>query len=589
MTTTPSSHSRHPVWTRYCSAVASGAIADALACFSSVAPVVVCVPTAAGADGSASSLAKFIKLMIDQQSFMSIEERILSVTLSASQLAQESILTFVHDSPLDWILPNVKPTRKRVVIPLVCIACFASDETIQTLRMYWDQASVLRQIGVLPNSLYCKANSSETVLPVLGPRIVDRLNEPYNVPVQAVVVNSSAPESVAAANKRNNQNSDIFAPPTPKATGVRASTAMADILNGVPERSAMDQLPVNRPIHRSSSDIFGTNPEPAQQIPIAAEKVETSTGVDSVTGSRPSSRVIHRPGGPSSNIFGNDDEPVGRKSSRRDPNWSSLDAHTEQPSNDINGAVDPVTGGRPSSKVIHRPGGPSSNIFNNDEEPIGKKSGRRDPNWSSQENVGNDTSDHVTGARPSSRVIHRPGGPSSDIFGIDDMPVGRKPSRRDPNWSSLDQIESKPEDSSTDAVTGARPSSRVIHRPGGPSSNIFGVEGESAPTQEVVHMSRGAYHNFNETSYEAEVRKAHEKGEGEYAAPEKKYGRKMSAHAYDTSIFLGDDSNAGKSMAASGGTVGGMAGAGSRDRNAMGESGNDKQSSRALGPPWRRN
>jgi hypothetical protein len=39
---------------------------------------------------------------------------------------------------------------------------------------------VLRQIGVLPNSLYCKANASETTLPVMGPRVVDRLKEPYN-------------------------------------------------------------------------------------------------------------------------------------------------------------------------------------------------------------------------------------------------------------------------------------------------------------------------------------------------------------------------------------------------------------------------
>lgn len=33
----------------------------------------------------------------------------------------------------------------------------------------------MKQIGLLPTSVYCKANSAETTLPVLGPRIVDRL------------------------------------------------------------------------------------------------------------------------------------------------------------------------------------------------------------------------------------------------------------------------------------------------------------------------------------------------------------------------------------------------------------------------------
>ncbi|KAJ3090767.1 membrane anchoring protein efr3a, partial [Physocladia obscura] len=37
-----------------------------------------------------------------------------------------------------------------------------------------------------------------------------------------------------------------------------------------------------------------------------------------------------------------------------------------------------------------------------------------------------------------------------------------------------------------DAVTGTRPSSRVIHRPGGPVSNIFNTEPESQPTKTVV-------------------------------------------------------------------------------------------------------
>ena len=48
---------------------------------------------------------------------------------------------------------------------------FNQDAKIISKRVYWDQASVLRQIGVLPKSLYCRSNSSEVVLPIVGAEI----------------------------------------------------------------------------------------------------------------------------------------------------------------------------------------------------------------------------------------------------------------------------------------------------------------------------------------------------------------------------------------------------------------------------------
>lgn len=49
---------------------------------------------------------------------------------------------------------------------------------------YWDQASVLKQLGVLPSSLYCKANSSEMTLPVVGVTIADPLKSLYREKVK---------------------------------------------------------------------------------------------------------------------------------------------------------------------------------------------------------------------------------------------------------------------------------------------------------------------------------------------------------------------------------------------------------------------
>jgi len=45
------------------------------------------------------------------------------------------------------MLPGVKPTGKDVEIPLVAIVCFRGDK-LYNEHIYWDQASVLVQIGV---------------------------------------------------------------------------------------------------------------------------------------------------------------------------------------------------------------------------------------------------------------------------------------------------------------------------------------------------------------------------------------------------------------------------------------------------------
>src|ERR1700686_2866186 len=57
-------------------------------------------------------------------------------------------LNFPHTSEVDWMLPGVKPTGRRVEIPLIAIVRFA-DGKVAHEHIYWDQASVLVQIGAL--------------------------------------------------------------------------------------------------------------------------------------------------------------------------------------------------------------------------------------------------------------------------------------------------------------------------------------------------------------------------------------------------------------------------------------------------------
>lgn len=68
--------------------------------------------------------------------------------VSDGQLVDELHLTFTHSRRMDWFLPNVPPTNKKVDIDLVVVVQFRGDK-LACERIYWDQATVLRQVGLL--------------------------------------------------------------------------------------------------------------------------------------------------------------------------------------------------------------------------------------------------------------------------------------------------------------------------------------------------------------------------------------------------------------------------------------------------------
>jgi carboxymethylenebutenolidase len=64
------------------------------------------------------------------------------------QLVEELRLHFTHSKRMDWFLPGVPPTGKPVDIDLVVVVQFRDDK-LACERIYWDQATVLRQVGLL--------------------------------------------------------------------------------------------------------------------------------------------------------------------------------------------------------------------------------------------------------------------------------------------------------------------------------------------------------------------------------------------------------------------------------------------------------
>jgi carboxymethylenebutenolidase len=72
----------------------------------------------------------------------------ISRTIGTDQLVDEMVATFTHTIQMDWMLPGVAPTGKRVEVPVVAIIRFR-DGKLAHEHIYWDQASVLVQVGLL--------------------------------------------------------------------------------------------------------------------------------------------------------------------------------------------------------------------------------------------------------------------------------------------------------------------------------------------------------------------------------------------------------------------------------------------------------
>ncbi len=110
-------------------------------------PYVNHIPTMTGGVGQ-QELARFY-----QHHFVSgnpADTKLIPVsrTIGADRVVDEMLFCFTHDREIDWMLPGVAPTGKYVEVPLVAIVCFRGNK-IYHEHIYWDQASVLAQIGLI--------------------------------------------------------------------------------------------------------------------------------------------------------------------------------------------------------------------------------------------------------------------------------------------------------------------------------------------------------------------------------------------------------------------------------------------------------
>lgn len=95
----------------------------------------------------------------------------VSRTVGENQLVDEIIFSFTHTQEIPWMLPGIAPTNRHVEVPLVAIVRFREGKLAHE-HIYWDQASVLKQIGLL----------TDPRLPVFGAETARKVTDPRFVP-----------------------------------------------------------------------------------------------------------------------------------------------------------------------------------------------------------------------------------------------------------------------------------------------------------------------------------------------------------------------------------------------------------------------
>jgi carboxymethylenebutenolidase len=131
-------HCRYEFETRDVDATMATMVAD---------PYVNHIPTMTGGVGH-DHLKRFYKYHFIGANPPDTEMVPVSRTVGASSIVDEMIFRFTHTSEIDWMLPGIAPTGRRVEIPLVAIVRFDGDKLVHE-HIYWDQASVLVQLGLL--------------------------------------------------------------------------------------------------------------------------------------------------------------------------------------------------------------------------------------------------------------------------------------------------------------------------------------------------------------------------------------------------------------------------------------------------------
>lgn len=130
------------------------------------------VPTMAGGVGREGVRAFYRDHLIGKFFPPDVEMVNVSRTVGEGRIVEELFIRFTHTITIDWLLPGVKPTGKPVEMAVVVIAGLDGDK-ISYEHVYWDQAGVLAQVGLL-NPAGLPVTGAESARKVLNPKLPPR-------------------------------------------------------------------------------------------------------------------------------------------------------------------------------------------------------------------------------------------------------------------------------------------------------------------------------------------------------------------------------------------------------------------------------
>ncbi|MDR5740876.1 dienelactone hydrolase family protein [Caballeronia sp. LZ016] len=110
-------------------------------------PYVNHVPTMTGGVGH-DQLKRFYKYHFVDSNPSDTKLIPVSRTIGADRIVDEFVFCATHDREIDWLLPGLAPTGRYFEVPMLAVVRFRGDK-LYNEHIYWDQASVLVQIGVL--------------------------------------------------------------------------------------------------------------------------------------------------------------------------------------------------------------------------------------------------------------------------------------------------------------------------------------------------------------------------------------------------------------------------------------------------------
>ncbi|KAH7080400.1 hypothetical protein BKA63DRAFT_437509 [Paraphoma chrysanthemicola] len=114
-------------------------------------PYVNHVPTLTGGVGQ-GPLTNFYRHNFIFNNSADTNLELTSRSIAIDRVIDEFIFKFTHDCELDWLIPGIPPTNLKVEVPFTAVVNIRGDRLYHE-HISWDQGTVLRQLGLLPEYL----------------------------------------------------------------------------------------------------------------------------------------------------------------------------------------------------------------------------------------------------------------------------------------------------------------------------------------------------------------------------------------------------------------------------------------------------